>query len=504
MDNMGKGNLPSASSKEPPNDTETVTEIPHNRSLPMLSAEVGHPSRACIEKMDDQSAKTATAMDWEGPNDPENPMNWSFAWRVYHTSVPALLCFIVTLGSSIYTPGVKDVEVQFDVSSTVALLGLSLYVLGLGFGPVLAAPLSETLGRRAVYVVSLPLTALFTLGAGFSSNFASLIVCRFFAGFFGSPTLAVGAGTNADLWPPVHRATATVLFLLSPFAGPTVGPIVGGFAAENKGWRWTQWPILFISAAAIIYCVPMKETYKKRILRQRAKKLGVSSPTTAGLSGFAAIKFLLGVTLFRPIHMIFTESIVGFLSLYIGFNFSVLFGFFDAFPIVFQGVYGFDTGKAGLPWLAVLVGCLLSTITVIVVDRFTFRKEYQKSLKEGRGGLVAPEHRLYVAMIGSLGLPVGLFWFGWTSRSAVHWISPVLAAIPFAWGNLCVFVSHSFASCFSPLRFIVVAKIQCNIDVCRFVFNRHVRGIKWCIRAGCKWSCPLYLWRRISALYNSK
>ena len=81
---------------------------------------------------------------------------------------------------------------KFNVSSTVALLGLSLYVLGLAFGPVLAAPISETRGRQMVYLVSLPIAALFTLGAGFSQTFASLVICRFFAGFFGSPVLAVG------------------------------------------------------------------------------------------------------------------------------------------------------------------------------------------------------------------------------------------------------------------------------------------------------------------------
>ena len=75
------------------------------------------------------------------------------------------------------------------------------------------------------------------------------------------------------------------------------------------------------------------------------------------------------------------------------------------------------------------------------MDRFTYRKEYEKSHKEGRAGIVPPEHRLYAAMMGSFGLPIALFWFGWTSRVDIHWISPVLAAIPFAWGNICVFVS---------------------------------------------------------------
>ena len=385
-------------------------------------------------------SKSITAQDWNGPNDPENPLNWSLSKRIYHTTVPALMGFVVTLGSSIYTPGLPDIQAEFHVSSTVALLGLSLYVLGLAFGPVLAAPLSETLGRKAVYLTSLPLAALFTLGAGFSHNFASLIICRFFAGFFGSPTLSVGAGTNADVWPPIHRAVATSLFVLAPFAGPALGPLVGGYAAQAKGWRWTQWPILFISAAALAYSLFMKETYKKIILQKRARKLGLSPPPKTGPTGFAAMKFLLTVTLIRPVHMLLTEPIVASFSLYIAFNFSVLFGFFDAFPIVFQGVYGFDRGRAGLVWLSVLVGCLLAVITVIIIDRLTFRKHHGESLRSGSGGVVAPEHRLHAAKMGSLGLPIGLFWFAWSARKDVHWISPVLAAIPFAWGNLCVFV----------------------------------------------------------------
>ena len=159
---------------------------------------------------------------------------------------------------------------------------------------------------------------------------------------------------------------------------------------------------------------------------------------------------MLTITLIRPVHMIFTEPIVGFFSLYIAFNFAVLFGYFDAFPIVFQGVYGMGRGTSSLPWLAVLVGCCISVITVIVIDKTMYRKRYLESKAQGRNGMVAPEHRLYVSMLGSLGLPIGLFWFGWTSRSDVHWISPTLAAIPFAWGNLCVFVSF-------PILFVYVA-----------------------------------------------
>lgn len=385
--------------------------------------------------------RTVTAQDWTGPDDPENPQNWPLWQRIYHTTIPSFYGFAVTLGSSIYTPGYPEVEKRFNVSSTVALLSLSLYVLGLAFGPVLAAPISETLGRRVVYLVSAPIAALFTLGAGFSNTFAALAITRFFAGFFGSPVLAVGAGTNVDLWAPVHRAVATAAFLLAPFLGPAIGPAVGGFAAQYRGWRWTQWPILFLLIPVYLYSLGMKETYKKIILQKRAKRLGIPPPAKVGPSGLAAVKFLITVTLFRPVRMIFTEPIVGFFSLYTGFNFSVLFGFFDAFPIVFEGVYHFDSGFSGLTFLGIGFGCCLGVATAIIINRLRYHKEYLKSHKEGRNGVVAPEHRLYAAMIGSFGIPVGLFWFAWTSRADIHWISPVLATVPFAWGNICVFIA---------------------------------------------------------------
>ena len=348
--------------------------------------------------------------------------------------------FVVTFGSSVYTPGYPEVMKKFDVSATVALLGLSLYVLGLAFGPILAAPVSETHGRRVVYFTSLPIAALFTLGAGFSQNFASLAITRFFAGFFGSPVLAVGAGTNVDVWLPIHRATASSLFLLAPFLGPALGPLLGGFAAQHKGWRWTQWLILFIMVPTYLLSLGMKETYKKIILEKRAKKLGLPPPPK-GPTGLAAMRFFITITLFRPVKMLFTEPIVFFFSMYTGFNFSVLFGFFDAFPIVFGGVYGFNTGLTGVSFLGIGLGVSLGAASGIIVNHWWYRPQYIKSMQGGRGGYVAPEQRLPLAMMGSFGVPIGLFWFAWTARAEVHWISPILATIPFAWGNLSVFMA---------------------------------------------------------------
>jgi MFS family permease len=112
---------------------------------------------------------------------------------------------------------------RFHVSRTAALIPLTVYTLGLSLGPIFSAPLSERFGRKVVYLASSPVFMVFTLGSGFSQNFGSLVVCRFLAGISGSPALAVGAGSNADLFPPSERAIATSVFLMAPFAGTSLG-----------------------------------------------------------------------------------------------------------------------------------------------------------------------------------------------------------------------------------------------------------------------------------------
>jgi hypothetical protein len=137
--------------------------------------------------------------------------------------------------------------------------------------------------------------------------------------------------------------------------------------------------------------------------------------------------------------MLFTEPIVGLVCLYVSCEFATLFTFFAAVPFIFQHVYNFTVEQSGLVFVSVAVGCVLGTLTVLACDVFLYRTQIPKHPPHQ----VPPEYRLYPAMIGSVGLPLGLFWLAWTARADVHWASPVVAIVPFAWGNLCVFISTS-------------------------------------------------------------
>lgn len=214
--------------------------------------------------------------------------------------------------------------------------------------------------------------------------------------------------------------------------------------------------MLFIALTVFLGALPMNETYKKIILERRAKKRGISSVEAVGS---AVVKKTVVQNFLRPMHMLVTEvcftcvksrrrsyadipqPVVFFLSLYTAFTFAILFLFFAAIPYVFErSPYSFTISQAGLIFLAIGLGVILASITGIFIDNNFYQVQHRKATAAGQM-YAQPEHRLYNAMIGSLGIPVGLFWFAWTANAGVHWAVPVVGAVPFAWGNLCLFVS---------------------------------------------------------------
>ncbi|KAJ5106417.1 hypothetical protein N7456_003092 [Penicillium angulare] len=387
-----------------------------------------------VERTLESSEKVPVTEDsstWNWDEDPSNPYNWPTKWKVQQILMIASAAFTTSVGVSILTPARIQFMEDFGVSGTVAIVPLSLYVFALGLGPVVGGPLSETIGRYPVYIGTTLLGSLFTLGVGFSKTFAGICVLRFLSGFCFAPSLAIAAGTINETFKPIKRAIPSTIFILTPF----LGPVIGSFVVARKGWKWTQWTLLFFSIFTMITILMARETFHPVLKRRRAKELGLPLPTSQPLSSKA--RLFATVALLRPIQMLLTEPIVAFVCLYVACEFATLFCFFAAVPLVFGGVYGFGLEDSGLVFLAIVVGCLLGAVTVLLCDVFLYRRKAAKL----QGQQIPAEFRLYPALIGSIGLPIGLFWFGWTSKASIHWASPTVAIMLFAWGNLCVFVS---------------------------------------------------------------
>jgi len=131
--------------------------------------------------------------------------------------------------------------------------------------------------------------------------------------------------------------------------------------------------------------------------------------------------------------MLFTELFVFFISLYAAFLFGLLFFFFLAFPLVFGPIYHFSLGARGLAFIGIGLGTISGNLGFILLFAWFHTKKGFSLLNAFLGP----------AMIGSVMLPISLFWFGWTARHGIHWIVPILAGYPFGCSMMLLFCGTS-------------------------------------------------------------
>ena len=379
------------------------------------------------ERQDETNSNAIVhARDWNGADDPDNPRNFSLIRRTTSTFAVTFLALVSTFGASVYSAGITSVITEFNVSEEVAILPLSLYTLGLALGPLVGSPLCETLGRKKVILITTPVFALFTLGSGFSRDIASLIICRFFAGVFAAPAVGNASATIIDYTAGRYRAVSMAFYYSIPQLGAVLGPLVGGFAVQGQGWRWTQWTILFFISAFFLPTIFTKETYKKIILKKRAKRLGIPGPPHDDLSPLDFARHFVRTQLVRPLHMLVSEPIVTLVCVYNGFLFGLLYLFIVASPWVYEHYYSFGITGQSLSFLGLGVGTVLAPFPLILLDHFMYQPRLKRHQQDcSPDERFPPEHRLYGAMIGSFILPAALFGFGWTARPSIHWMAPV-------------------------------------------------------------------------------
>jgi DHA1 family multidrug resistance protein-like MFS transporter len=266
------------------------------------------------------------------------------------------------------------------------------------------------------------------------------MLCRFFGGVFASAPLAIVGGALADFWGPVDRGVAVCVFASATFIGPILGPILGGFITQSYlGWRWTAWITLIMASffgTIGLFIVP--ESSHNKILQNRAKKLryetqnwAIHAKADENRVDFHAI---IHTYLFRPFIMLIREPILLLITIYMALIYGILYLFFEAYPISFQEERGWNEGVGALPFIGIMIGVLLGAVTITIVTKTRFARKLAKH------GKVIPEERLPPMMLGAILLPIGLFWFAWTSNPNINYWPQVISGVFIGWGILMIFL----------------------------------------------------------------
>jgi multidrug resistance protein len=388
------------------------------------------------------SHKKTTAqdiVDFDGKDDPYHPLNWAFRKKVFTTALYGFTTMGATFASSVYSPGIEQISVEFGVGREVSTLGLALLLAGFGLGPLLWAPLSEIYGRKPAVLTPYFLAAIFSFATAVARDIQTIMITRFFAGFFGSAPITNTGGVLGDIFAADQRGVAIVGYAMAVVGGPTLGPIVGGAIVQHTTWRWTEYTtgilMLFMLTLDVIF---LDESYPAVLLVRKASKLRHETGNwalhaqheewTAGVS----IKDMAHKFLVRPIQVLFTP--IGFcVALYASFVYGIVYMLLGAIPIIFQEERGWNYVVGSLPFLAVLIGICFGAAINILNQKYYVRRYH------AAGDHAVPEARLPPMMIGSVFFAAGIFIVGWTGDKRIHWIAPCMGLACMGLGFFVIF-----------------------------------------------------------------
>ncbi|KAJ8142707.1 hypothetical protein OY671_004166 [Metschnikowia pulcherrima] len=390
-------------------------------------------------------------VSFETLEDPEDALRLSHTHKWLVVILVSMTSVCITSISSVWSLASTYIMADFGVSHEVSTLGISLYIWCLGTGGIFLSPISEFHGRKVVYVSGLFIVFAFQFVPAFSSNFGAVLFSRAFAGFFASSFMSVASGTFSDLFKKTQRTAhlkhdqdeelhkALILYSVSPFIGPGLGPIISGLVCQHINYRW-QFKIMCVWSGLMTLLVLLfvPETYEPILLRRKAKRMRKTTGDERYFSPIevhrASLYESILVSSKRPLMLMFKDYMTLALCFYSGFILAIIYMFFVSFPYILKTVYGFDVQSQGLGFLGLILGLSLTAL----LSPYLINKWHNRLIAQNDGKHVT-EHRFLPVMIGVFIAPIGLFIIAWTSYPDLHWMGPISGSFVYGVGTILVF-----------------------------------------------------------------
>ncbi|EKG12491.1 Major facilitator superfamily [Macrophomina phaseolina MS6] len=354
-----------------------------------------------------------------------HPRNWDWRRKTYDATLIMMLEMLMSVMSTVGSAVSDQARSEFGYEKTVGYFAFtSAYLLGEGFGGIFLPPISESFGRKFVYVAATLLCSVFCIIPALTppqlnGSVALLIFGRAAAGVVNSVPATVAPGSLEDMFDEKQRIWTVAAWTTASNTGVLFGPIYGSYVTAYLGWRWVFWISAIVMGVCFILTLFLRESRSTQLLQQKLDEILAvinSSPDTTGANPplrihnpdeVLSLNAFLTTTLFRPLRLLFTEPIVILCSALNAISFAMIYGLTEGLTIVYSSpAYALPDAHttSSLAFVPLILGLFFS---------LPFRLH---DVRRFRGDLhdAAPERKLTSFAIAVPALALGFWVFAWT------------------------------------------------------------------------------------------
>ena len=302
------------------------------------------------------------------------------------------------------------------------------YLIGQTVGGIFCSPLSETFGRRTLYVGSCISFCAFNAIIAAIHSTTAVYIGRFITGLVAAVPATVAFGNFDDLFAFKTRIWIVYLYTTLGNFGLVLGPIYGSYITAAIGWRWVFYIATIASGVSAVAFMAMDESRATSLLNAKVSALRRETgnqklkPGTADNSLTLRGFFMRG--LFRPLFFLVSEPLVTFCAILCSIAYGLIYGATESLTIVYES-FGFSQTASSLPFIALLVGLILDVIPRIY-DHLLLSRFHRQNRK------IVPETKIRSFALACPALALGLWLFAWTVPPLVphvHWLVSLLGLV---------------------------------------------------------------------------
>ncbi|EED15413.1 bicyclomycin resistance protein, putative [Talaromyces stipitatus ATCC 10500] len=327
------------------------------------------------------------------------------AYTIFSNSQKLLIILTATLASvfsplsaNIYYPALKSIQKELNVSEEILNMTITSYMIFQGLSPTFIGSLSDTIGRRPVYIICFLIYIAANVGLTFQTTFIGLLLLRCLQSSGSSSTVNLAYGVTADVVTSAERGRYVGLASVGPIIGPTLGPVLGGIISQYYGWRFIFVVLTGMALIMLIFIIVfLPETCRNIVGNGSLEPLSVWNKP---LSSFLCKKKEnedLDETLeaqqaieaarkkggkpkpWKSLTLLFTYP-TGCVILFNGFTFATYYAVTTSLTWCFSSTYHFNEVEIGLSYIPIGVGSMIAAFTNGFLLDWNYRRAVKKVL----------------------------------------------------------------------------------------------------------------------------